>query len=477
MPEKIERSTDWAAAETVAAKLAEQEKQAWPGVDEAEKAARLTALRTLLAQKAAAYVALVSEAARAAYAEGKDGNAERERLLLMAKNAPLLKDLVAASFDDALKRVTEAQTQAAQAAEAQTKAALLAAEQTKAERDAKAKAQEEAARKRVQALAAATQRLDELNAAIQKGQLSDCAEGVALLGGFTLDDLSDADLKAKWQSVRGAYVKLIEQTMGQKEPLGQRAQRLKSAAGVLGHAAAGTLFASDIAALRKALEQQKSVCVLRLVNRSGTAVQVTCREVKERLSLADGEKRDLELPVSGELLEEPIAVDGGSRFRPHSETVLLPCSGGVEWVIGALEPAAVAVPPVLPAVTSAVPPVAKPPAVLPVPPAVTQQTANPPPVTLQPTNRVPEKPPAVPAAVSSAAFEIRVNPRNAVVSVDGRSVTAGSVLAVTPNENHKVTVECVGYKSVQQYYKAKPGETRKIDILLEKEIKKSFFGL
>jgi len=35
---------------------------------------------------------------------------------------------------------------------------------------------------------------------------------------------------------------------------------------------------------------------------------------------------------------------------------------------------------------------------------------------------------------------------------------------------------CQGYKRIEQYYKAKPGETRKIDILLEKEVKRSFFG-
>ena len=47
---------------------------------------------------------------------------------------------------------------------------------------------------------------------------------------------------------------------------------------------------------------------------------------------------------------------------------------------------------------------------------------------------------------------------------------------VSANENHQVAVESKGYKTVQQYYKVKPGETRRIDILLEKEEKRSFFG-
>ena len=438
IPEKIERDDDWSAAEAAAAKLTAQEKQAWPDVDDAEKARRLAALRATLADRASAYVAKVRDAALAAYAAGKDGKEDGERLTQMAKNAPLLKALVGAPLDEAGKRVTAAENKAAEAKAAQAAADL-----------------------RAKAVADAAKRLDELNTRIQKGALTGCADGVALLGGFTLDQLSDADLKTKWQSVRGAYVKLVEQTLAQKEPLEQRAQRLKSAEEVLVHPSAGTLFASEIAALRKALDQQKAVCVLRLVNRSGNAVQVSGRELKEKVSLADGATKELELPVSGETLAASLLVDGGSRFRPRSEAVSLPHAGGVEWAIGAL--VAESAKPVEPAT----------------PPVVKQQPVTPPPVAMavQPTNRASANPPSVPAAAGGAAFDITVSPKNAVAAVDGKAVTAGTVMVVTPNENHKVTVECAGYKPVQQYYKAKPGETRKIDILLEKVQKKSMFGL
>ena len=83
--------------------------------------------------------------------------------------------------------------------------------------------------------------------------------------------------------------------------------------------------------------------------------------------------------------------------------------------------------------------------------------------------------PAAPAAAGATAIEITVSPRQAVVQVNGERVTAGRV-AVTPEENHEVAVTCKGYKPVKQYYRVKPGETRRIDILLEKEEKRSFFG-
>ena len=89
----------------------------------------------------------------------------------------------------------------------------------------------------------------------------------------------------------------------------------------------------------------------------------------------------------------------------------------------------------------------------------------------------PVAPPALVSASSAAkaALEITLSPKTAELALDGAAATAGRN-EVTPNENHKVSVSCPGYKPVQQYYKVRPGETRKIDILLEKEPKKSLFG-
>ncbi|MDD4017589.1 MAG: hypothetical protein PHV28_06550, partial [Kiritimatiellae bacterium] len=87
----------------------------------------------------------------------------------------------------------------------------------------------------------------------------------------------------------------------------------------------------------------------------------------------------------------------------------------------------------------------------------------------------PSAPASAPAAAGKAFFEITVAPKEAAIEVDGKTVSAGRV-EVSSDENHKVTATCQGYKPVGQYYRVKPGETRKIDLLLEKEIKRSLFG-
>ena len=444
IPERITSDADWAAAEAAAAQLVAQEKLPWPGVDDAEKARRLAALRATLTERAAAYVAQVSNAVLAAYAADKVAKDDRERLSLMAKKAPLLKDWAAVPFDEAVKRVGSAEAKAAQAAA-----------------------------DRLKRVADATQRLDELSARIQKGALADCSDGVALLAGFAPDLLANADFKVKWDAARGAYVKLVEQTLALKDPLEQRAQRLKTAEEVLGHASANTIFAAAAESLRKTLDQQKGVCLLMLVNRSKNAVQVSGHEIKETVGLSGGEMKELALPVTGEALAVSILVDGGNRFRSRVDTVRLLRSGGVEWAMGALEaePVKPVEPPVVTLASSALTNL----------PAAAGNTSTPPPVVS--ASHVSARPAVAPASSASApptasggtALDITVSPRDALVSVDDKTVTAGSAVEVTPNENHKVTVECVGYKSVQQYYKVRPGETRKIDILLEKERKRTFF--
>ena len=83
--------------------------------------------------------------------------------------------------------------------------------------------------------------------------------------------------------------------------------------------------------------------------------------------------------------------------------------------------------------------------------------------------------PAPATVAAKGAVEITVSPKTAQVLLDGLPVPAGRH-EVSANENHQIAVESKGYKTVQQYYKVKPDETRRIDILLEKEEKRSFFG-
>ena len=82
---------------------------------------------------------------------------------------------------------------------------------------------------------------------------------------------------------------------------------------------------------------------------------------------------------------------------------------------------------------------------------------------------------AAAATVSDKAyFEISVSPRDATVLVDNNP--ASGRVEVSAGENHRVSASLKGHKTVEQYYRVKPGETRKIDLLLEKEEKRSLFG-
>jgi serine/threonine protein kinase len=532
IPEKITRDADWSAAEAVAAQLVTQEEQTWPGIDEAEKTRRLAALRTLLTERASAYLVAVRDAALAAYVAGKDGKDDRDRLLRMAEASPLLKALVAVPLDDAIARVETARSEfavaetlkvlparieqasdvtvvktltasfiklegtpgvklqadhvraveqalaqrylwfgekfAAQAladygagrldegGNSQKQLTELAADVaprfgkeplSKLERDVETRRQAaeaklaQAATERAKKVSGASKQLDELEARVQKGVLADCADGFSVLAGIPADALADEAQKTKWEAVRGAFVKVVEMTVQQKDPLEERAQRLQTAEEVLGHAAANKLLGAHASGLRKALEQQKSVCVLRLVNQSNSPVQVSSREIKDKVSLVGGEVKEWALPVPGETLTVSITVDGGNRFRSRIETIRLTRAGGVERALGTLDAESVKL-----AETT------------PVTGAAGSGTA------------------AKPVATGAAVMDITVSPKTATVSVDDKAVEAGRV-EVVPNENHKVSVKCEGYKPVQQYYKVRSGETRNIDILLEKEPKKSFFGL
>ncbi len=92
-------------------------------------------------------------------------------------------------------------------------------------------------------------------------------------------------------------------------------------------------------------------------------------------------------------------------------------------------------------------------------------------------SEAPAQPPVEtrPAETGDAVLQISVSPKSATILVDDKPVEQGRV-TVSPNENHKLSVSCPGYKPVVQYYRVKPGETRVIDLLLEKEARKSRFG-
>ncbi|MBP7637729.1 MAG: protein kinase, partial [Kiritimatiellae bacterium] len=469
IPGALDDDAAWLAAEAAAGRLAAQANETWPGLDEAERTRRLAALQERLTSLAAEGVKRLRDAALAELAAGRDGKADRERLSRLAAQSPRLKALLAPALEDAAAQVDRAYAAYAEGVkreqEQRRKAAEEQAERQKAERQ---KAEAQAAR-----LARAAGLLDTLDAQLRDGGLEACRDGVAVLGGATPELLADAPFKARWEASRAACAKRVAQTLAQKEPLEERARRLEAMGEVLGHAAAEAVFGAEAAELRRALEQQKSLGLLRLVNRSKSPLLLTSRELGlSGGALAGGEAKEWLLPVKGETLTVSVAVRGDDRFRSRIETVKLTPGSGIERAFGEgdaglLTPKAEETPVAAEVAPAPVAPAPVAPAPAPAPAQeVPAAVATPAPVAAAPA----------PATVTAkGAFEITVSPKTAQVLLDGLPVPAGRH-EVSANENHQIAVESKGYKTVQQYYKVKPDETRRIDILLEKEEKRSFFG-
>ena len=489
IPGALDDDASWLAAEAAAGRLAAQADEPWPGLDEAERTRRLAVLQERLLSLATEGVKRLRDAALAELAAGRDGKADRDRLARLNAQTPRLKASLAPAMEDAVAQVDRAYAAYVEGVkreqERRRKAAEEQAAREKAERQ---KAEEHAAR-----LARETGLLDTLDVQLRGDGLEACLNGVKVLGAVTPEVLADAPFKARWEASRAAYVNKVTQTLEQKEPLEERLRRLEAVDEVLGHAAAAAVFGAEAAGLRRALEQQKGLGLLRLVNRSKTPLLLTSRELGvSNGTLAGGESKEWLLPVKGEVLTISVAVRGDDRLRSRIETVKLTPGSGVERTLGdgkaglptpkaeeqpavAAEAAPAAPAPVTEPPVTAVKPA--PAAAAPAPVAAKPAPAAPAPVTEPPvTAAKPAPAAAAPAPVEAkGAFEITVSPKTAQILLDELPVPAGRYV-VSADENHQIVVECKGYKTVQQYYTVKPGETRRIDILLEKEDKRSFFG-
>ncbi len=399
------------------------------------------AVEQALTQTYLTFAGRLCREAQEAYDAGRmdDGLAKQNELTELAAAVPprFGKSLLDTRVQETEAKRTDAQTRIAREAE-----------QRRATEQAKL-AQEEAQRL---ARAAAQKQIADLRAQIGKGSLAACADGIVRLSQISPDVLAQAAIKAEWDVTRDAFADLIGQTLLQKDPLTERAQRIKTADDVLAAPAANTVLGDRAAELKASASQQKRSYLLRLVNRSGGAVQVSSQDyLKEKVALADDETKEWLFPLAGEQATVSLLIEGDTRTRPRTEVVKMTASGASQQIIGALEKAEVAQP-------------VKPPAPMPTPAPAPAPTPT----------LTPDPKPAPAGATEKAFLEISVSPRTARIHVDDQAVEMGRI-TVTANDNHKVTVELPGYKPIQQYYRVKPGETRKIDILLEKEAKKSFF--
>ena len=538
LPTLVSSPTDWSACELAAVRLLAQEAQPWPGLDDSTKMQRLTTLRAVLAERATAYLNQSRDAALALYQADKDGTVEREHLAQLTSQTPQLKSLLAAGQAEALKRVDAARnayavrgtlaglpTRIAQTESGDDLGALVTAflkleatpgvtltaaqlapvekafsgrflslsqayaKQADAAYAADRLEEGEPARKALGSLVAATPprfgqaelkalegkvaanrqaaetrirqaaalakersdllgRLDALLAAVVPSANRPVTPSAAqpvlkALTAYTPEQLADPEIKAKWDSTRDACAEGLEKFISQKDPVEERAERIKAAETCLATPDAETVLGRSAGALRKLLGLQQHLCLLRLTNGSDGQITVTSTEFK-RTSLASGEAREWFLPVQGENRNLSITIDTGDRYRSRIETVRLTRSGGLERTVGEQGLSGTL-------------------------PAAAPSTATPPP---QASGSTPA--PAA-AAGASGNIEITVAPKEAALQLDGQPVEAGR-MAVAAGENHKISASLRGYKPIEQYYKVKPGETRKIDLLLEKEGRRSMFG-
>ena len=531
-PAAVQDEESLSKAESAASKLKELRDRVWTGFDDAEKQKRLGTLATTLSERTVPYVAQLRDAALGKYREGADGDAERDALLSFAAKRPALTTwIVQATYLDAKNSVeaarqsrattgglskmmdhaanagdstalaavageltalegdsrvklTSAQVKAAEDAisakyrflaqgyvqqagtaydagqlnegqKAQTmlselvadvpdrfgkKALILLKNEVEAKRAAWVAKQNQAESAQRRDLQEADKTLANLQARIRKGALRDCTDGVAVLAGFSASVLASPEFKAQREGVTAEFATLVEKTLVQKDPLDQRAARIKAVDEVLNASAAEAVFSGRIRALRDSLSTRKTGFLLRLVNQSGQSLKVSGPELKDKVTLDKGATRDVELVVHSANVAASLLVEGDAESRPRNESVMLVGAGGQELILKALDKIVVAAPAIVPSVT---------------PPAAVAK-------------------PVVPAG--KGMLMITVVPRMATLMVDGNIVKAGN-LEVTSGENHKVQVEASGYKPCLQYYRVKAGETRKIEIFLEKAAKKSFFSM
>jgi len=105
-----------------------------------------------------------------------------------------------------------------------------------------------------------------------------------------------------------------------------------------------------------------------------------------------------------------------------------------------------------------------------------KEPIDPPPKEDPPEEAPPKKDPIekAPPSGEMGVLEIVVNPAAALVYVNDKLLKKKS-LSLDPSVNHAVRIECPGYKTHRQYYRVRAGKTRTVEILLQKEKKRSGF--
>jgi serine/threonine protein kinase len=467
IPAVLRGDADLKAANTAAENLQALERKPWPGYDPAEKKKTLDAIGADLAARAGEWVARQRDAALVKFRAGQDGEAEREVLARFAKDVPALARLAEAAHSDALAGVEAARRERLAAGVAgrlldRVANARDAARVDEAAREyldiqsaPETRLPSEQAKPVEEALTAKYKFLAEesAQAARQAFGADRGADGETQLKrlGDLLEGMSDrfgkaalAGLKREVEAARAGMVQRIAQAAAARE------KEARDAGAAL----------TDVRARIQKGDLRQCADAVTVLNSLGATAKADAGLLARRETIAN----ELAALVAATL--ERIEPLDERPQRIQAADALLTTAGADEVFGGRaaglreklaqakIAPRKQEAPPVATPGPTAVTPAATPPA--PVAPAAS--------------------PPAVSVPAGKALLNIVVSPRGGTLTVDENTVAPGAI-EVTANENHRVRVEFPGYKPYEQYYRVKAGESRRIDILLEKAQKKSFFSM
>lgn len=464
IPDALQTAASLEKGEAVAVKLHALKGRSWPGFDESEKQKRVAALSTLLSDKMSTCVARWREAALAKYRAGQDGDPERESLRLLEAKAPTLIESVQSVYAEArsgvdaarqgrlalgaISRIMDRLTQARDAAGIQGAVAEYGALEKNAEvklTPAQVKSVEEAVASKY--LALARDQVRKIRGAYEADRI---AEG-------------QAEEKALITWVAG-----VQDRFGRNALVGleREVESSRVAAGLRQEKAAAARkhdledVGRELAELRKRIEKGNLEACLNGVKTLAGSVAVAKSDAALKAVWGSAVEEYAKL-IEATLLQRDPPEQRVRRIKAADEVLH---AAAVEPVLaGHLKPLRDLLAKQKAKADEGNDPPQKMPAVADKPAVSGERTT--PPAEVKP----------VVVSSGMGVLNISVAPRTADIRVDGIKVNAGSV-EVSPNENHKITVESPGYKPFAQYYRVRSGDARKIEIFLEKEVKRSVFG-
>ncbi len=321
-----------------------------------------------------------------------------------------------------------------------------------------------------QAAAARQQaRLDQLakaRATLQEEPLQ-WPRAVKALAAVDAAALADPDVRAQWNLAATELTGKLRALILQREPLANRATRLKQAELLLNLPDTRAILTGTVRTLQDEWTAQKKTFLLRVVNRTGVRLKVSGRGI-DGAELGDGTTRDFLVPYDPANPDWTLRVEGPDGYKPSSQVLGLSGGGARELVLTGMEHAArrdTAPTPQAPAAQPAEktgPPAA--------PAAVTATQPRPPAAAPSPATTA--KP--VPEPPRTGVLRVVLTPAEANCLLDGRRIRPGN-LELEPGRSYTLSAELSGYEPFRQPVRVVAGRTNVVEVYLKKKEPSSFF--